>query len=58
MDPCQKFGQKMTNFEICFDVHMDTSVIVNMTEDFSLKALVLGAIRLSASAESQKLLRL
>ena len=48
----------MKNFEICFDVHMDTSVIVNMTEDFSLKALVLGAIRLSASAESQKLLRL
>ena len=29
----------------------------NMTEDFSLKALVLGIIRLSASAEGQKLLR-
>ena len=30
----------------------------NMTEDFSLKALVLGTIRLSASTEGQKLLRL
>ena len=29
----------------------------NMTEDFSLKALVLGRIRLSASAEGQKLLK-
>ena len=25
----QKFGQKMKNFENFFDVHMDTSVIVN-----------------------------
>ena len=25
----QKFGQKMKNFEIFFDVYMDTSVIVN-----------------------------
>ena len=25
----QKFGRKMKNFEIFFDVHMDTSVIVN-----------------------------
>ena len=25
----QKFGQKMKNFEIFFDVHMDTSVIEN-----------------------------
>ena len=25
----QKFGQKMKNFKTFFDVHMDTSVIVN-----------------------------
>ena len=30
---------------------------MNMTEDFSLKALVLGAMRLSSSVESQKLLK-
>ena len=28
-----------------------------MTEDFSLKALVLGTMRLSASAEGQRLIR-
>ena len=27
--PWRKFGQKMKKFEIFFDVHMDTSVIVN-----------------------------
>ena len=27
--PWKKFGQKMKNFEIFFDVHMDTSVIDN-----------------------------
>ena len=27
--PWKKFGQKMKNFEIFFDVYMDTSVIVN-----------------------------
>ena len=32
-------------------------LIRNMTEDFSLKALVLGTIRLSASAKGQKLLK-
>ena len=31
---------------------MITQTVFNMTEDFSLKALVLGAIGLSASAES------
>ena len=33
------------------------SLSKNMTEDFSLKALVLGAIRLSASVKDQRLLR-
>ena len=33
----QKFGQKMTNFEIFFDVHMDTSVIVdNIKKNFKI----------------------
>ena len=34
------------------------TLVEDMTEDFSLKALVLGTITMSAKAESWKLLRL
>ena len=30
----QKFGQKMKNFEIFFDVHMDTNVIDNNIKNY------------------------
>ena len=35
--PWKKFGQKMKIFEIFFDVHMDTSVIVdNLKKNFKI----------------------
>ena len=37
LEKIQKFGQKMKNFEIFFDVHMDTSVIVdNIKKNFKI----------------------
>ena len=37
--------------------HLKKQIVIgNMTEDFSLKALVLGTIRLSVSAKGQMLL--
>ena len=48
----------LTNAYITAIIHFYIITNANMTEDFSLKALVIGTIMMSAKAEGRRLLRL
>ena len=51
----QKFGRKMKNFEIFFDVYMDTSVIVNnIKKNFKIFHFLAKFFPWSAHAQSLK----
>ena len=53
--PWKKFGQKMKNFEIFFDVYMDKSVIVNnFKKNFKIFNFLAKFFPWSAHAQPQK----